>query len=211
MKPLSYVYRLTHKETGEFYIGYREANKLPAIEDLPVYKSSSSKVKKLGFTNFDYEIIAEFKDGSQSYDLEQQLIEKFRKDPLCLNGHYTKSGKLQYRRVGPHSEETRLKQSLAKQGIKFSEEHKAKLRLAKLGTKRSIQSLEKQSVSSKGKKLSEEHKLKISKGLLNHKISDETKMKISKQLSGKPLSKETRLKMSIAHKIRIAQLEETTL
>ena len=30
MKP--YVYKLTHKETGQFYIGYREANKLPGYD-----------------------------------------------------------------------------------------------------------------------------------------------------------------------------------
>lgn len=29
-----YVYKGTNKETGEFYIGYREANKLPSKLDL---------------------------------------------------------------------------------------------------------------------------------------------------------------------------------
>src|ERR1035437_3694951 len=157
-KPLPYVYRLVHKESGKFYIGYREANKLPAIIDLPEYRSSSSKVKKLGFTNFDWEIIAEFQKGLEAYNFEQGLIEKSRKDPLCLNGHYTKAGKLQYRRIGPHTEETKLKQSLAKRGIRFSEEHKEKLRLAKIGTKRSVESLKKQGISLKGKSLSSEHK-----------------------------------------------------
>lgn len=211
MKPLSYVYRLTHRETGRFYIGYREANKIPAIEDLPIYKSSSSKVKKLGFTNFDYEIIAEFENGSDSYDLEQQLIEKSKKDLLCLNGHFTKSGKLQYRRVGPHTEETKLKQSLVKRGIKFSDEHKEKLRQAKIGTKRSVKSKEKQGLSTRGKNLSLEHRVKISKGLHMHSLSDETKEKISKSLVGRPLSEETKKKMSIAHKNRIAQMEHATL
>ena len=36
MKALPYVYKLVHKETGEFYIGFRCANKVPANEDLGI-------------------------------------------------------------------------------------------------------------------------------------------------------------------------------
>lgn len=41
-----YVYRLTYKTTGDYYYGYREDNKLPAIEDLPIYQSSSDIIKE---------------------------------------------------------------------------------------------------------------------------------------------------------------------
>ncbi len=37
---LPYVYRVENMVTGEFYIGYRSANKLPAKLDLPKYKTS---------------------------------------------------------------------------------------------------------------------------------------------------------------------------
>lgn len=35
-----YVYKCVHKTTGQFYFGYRCANKLPAEIDLPKYKTS---------------------------------------------------------------------------------------------------------------------------------------------------------------------------
>ena len=48
-----YVYMLTHRETGQFYIGYRSGNKVPARLDLGIYyKSSSNTVKRIGFDNF---------------------------------------------------------------------------------------------------------------------------------------------------------------
>ena len=42
MKP--YVYKLTHKETGQFYIDYRENNTLTADEDIIIYQSSSKLI-----------------------------------------------------------------------------------------------------------------------------------------------------------------------
>ena len=47
---LPYVYKLTHKETGQFYIGYRKANKVQSYCDIGiVYFSSSKEIEKLGF------------------------------------------------------------------------------------------------------------------------------------------------------------------
>jgi hypothetical protein len=186
-----YVYWLTHKTTGQFYIGYREANVLPSDQDLLVYKTSSNKVSNLGFENFDWKIIAEFHDGSSAYHFEQQLIEENLHNSLCLNGHFTNSNGPQFRRVGPHTNETRLKQSLAKKGKLFSIEHKAKLSAAKQGYKRSPEAARKAGLALKDKPLSSEHKIKISLGLKNHKFSDETRAKISATLTGKKQSKET--------------------
>lgn len=197
-----YVYKLIHRETGKYYIGYREANVLPAVDDLPKYRSSSSTVRRLGFTNFDYEIIAELETGAAAYDLEQRLIEQFISDPLCLNGHYTKAGNLRYRRVGPHTKETKQKQSLAKKGIKFSDEHRAKLSEAKRGKKQPLDMVKKRSAKRVGVPLSQSHKEKISSGLKNHAISEDTKRKISESLKGIPLSEETKKKMSDSQKKR---------
>jgi hypothetical protein len=47
MKVLPYVYKVVNRTTGEFYIGYREANKKPASEDILMYKTSSKKVKPI--------------------------------------------------------------------------------------------------------------------------------------------------------------------
>ena len=103
-----YVYKLTHKESGEFYIGYREANKVPALEDLgKQYFTSSNTIQELGFSNFDIEIIEEFETGIEAYNYEQILIKENIHDSLCLNGHYHVNGS--YRFVGPHSDKTLLK------------------------------------------------------------------------------------------------------
>jgi hypothetical protein len=45
-KSTPYVYICTHNVTGEFYIGYREANKKPSHIDLLEYKTSSKKAEK---------------------------------------------------------------------------------------------------------------------------------------------------------------------
>jgi hypothetical protein len=115
MKP--YVYRLEHRETKQFYIGYREANSLPADLDLPLYQSSSSIVRNIGFEFFDWKILAEFDTGLEAWDYEQSLIHESIKDPLCLNGHYHLKGARKYRFVGPHSSETRKKMSQTRQSM----------------------------------------------------------------------------------------------
>ena len=52
-KVLPYVYRLDNPITGEFYIGYREANTEPAHIDFPKYKTSKSIVKE-NFKDFNW-------------------------------------------------------------------------------------------------------------------------------------------------------------
>src|ERR1035437_9879323 len=56
-----YVYWLTHKETGQFYIGYREAHLVPSDQDLGFfYFTSSKQIKTLKFENFNHRIVAVF-------------------------------------------------------------------------------------------------------------------------------------------------------
>lgn len=43
---LPYVYKLTHKETNQFYIGYRSANRVKSEFDLGFKYFSSSKIIK---------------------------------------------------------------------------------------------------------------------------------------------------------------------
>lgn len=190
-KVYPYVYKLTHRKTKHFYIGYREANVLPAIEDIVDYKSSSKKVHDLGFENFDIEIIAEFFQGTDAYDFENFLIETHINDDLCLNGHYTKNGNLQYRRVGPHTENTKNLMSKAKIGKQFTDEHIEKLRVSHLGKKQSPEVIEKRMVSKRGKPLSAKHRQNISNSLLGHEVSQETKEKLILANTGKKQSAET--------------------
>ena len=105
-KAVPYVYICTHKETNQFYIGYREANvKLnrPSHLDLPEYKTSSTTIRP-DFHDYTWTIVAEFFDPSDAYTFEQHLIFDNWKNPLLLNGHYN-LGENQFRVSGPKSTE----------------------------------------------------------------------------------------------------------
>lgn len=85
---LPYVYKLTDRETGQFYFGFRCANKLSPEQDLgSVYKTSSKYVKK-NFEKFDAQIIAVFTNRNSAYKLEQFLIKENFENPLILNKHW---------------------------------------------------------------------------------------------------------------------------
>jgi hypothetical protein len=207
-KVYPYVYLLTHRTTSQFYIGYREANKLPSDQDLLLYKSSSNEVKSLGFENFDSQIIAEFFDGESAFNFEQKLIRESIINPLCINKHYFKAGSLMFRRVGPHSQDTKQKQSNAKIGKKFSLLHRQNLSRSKVGYKPTKESRIKAANWLKDKPLKTEHKKKISESLMNHQISVETKKKISDKLKGKPWSEARRL-ASVKAKERRLLIEQS--
>lgn len=94
---LPYVYKLTHKTTNQFYIGFRKSNKLKSEFDLGFkYFSSSKTIKELGFENFHIEIIAEFFDPKDAYDFEQNLIKENFKNPLILNKRHHADSKEKY-------------------------------------------------------------------------------------------------------------------
>jgi hypothetical protein len=88
---LPYVYKVTHKTTGNFYIGMRSANKITAEKDLGVRYFTSSKLVKHDFSNFNIEIIAYFVDQIAAFEFENSLIESHWGDPLLLNKHYQKN------------------------------------------------------------------------------------------------------------------------
>jgi hypothetical protein len=92
-KVLPYVYMLTHKMTGQFYIGFRCANKLPSSRDLGEVYYTSSKFVKNNFSNFDFIILAEFFDKDFAYEFEQNLIKENFNNPLILNKHWQSTKK----------------------------------------------------------------------------------------------------------------------
>lgn len=111
---LPYVYRLDNPITGEIYIGYREANKLPAYLDLPEYRTSSKEVK-YRFEEFHWTIIAEFFLGKDAYDFEQLTIHENWDNPLLLNKqHYHE--KKRWKTDEYLSEETKTKISSKMKG-----------------------------------------------------------------------------------------------
>jgi len=71
-----YVYRIDHP-SGEFYIGSRCANKVPAAQDFGIrYKTSSNHLSH-PFDEYTQTIVAEFylpTGAADAYDFEQTLI-----------------------------------------------------------------------------------------------------------------------------------------
>lgn len=158
---IPYVYKLVHKESGEFYIGYRSANKLPAHLDLPQYQTSSKIVKEIGFNNFNWEIIAEFHNWEAAYDFESELIRENINDPLCINGHYFESGSNRFV-LKKHTTYAKNKISNSLKGKAKTAEHKDKL-----------------SKANSGKSLSDVTKSKMSKAKLGKPRDAATRARMS--------------------------------
>lgn len=177
---LPYVYKLTHKITGQFYIGYREANKIKSDLDLPIYQSSSNYVKEIGFCNFNWGIIAEFFNGDDAYEFEQICISDSIKNPLCLNKYFRLNGVGQFKRAG----------------VKLTDETKAKLKIANLGKIISDETKDKISKGGIGLKRSEQTKMAISKALTGKIRSADHIAKTRR--TGSVQSDETRAKISAA-------------
>lgn len=133
IKVMPYVYRLDNPVTGEFYIGYREANIIPSNDDLPKYRTSQPYTN----TNFDFfiwSIIAEFFDGDSAYDFEQLLIYENWNNPLLLNKScfYGKK-RCKIPKGTQHSEEHKQNLSHSKMGKKHSKEHSENIAKALTG------------------------------------------------------------------------------
>lgn len=126
-----YVYKLTHKITKQFYIGFRCANKLPPETDIFIYQSSSKYVKEIGFDNFEPEIIAVFLDRESAYDFEQKLIYENIEDPNILNKSCFAHGRRFL--ICGHTEETRVKMSKTRKGVKKPSSMVEKMRISKIG------------------------------------------------------------------------------
>ena len=175
-KAVPYVYICTHKETNQFYIGYREINvklNIPSHLDLPEYKTSSTTVRP-DWSNYTWTIVAEFFDPSDAYSFEQQMIFDNWENPLLLNGYYRLGNIKQFRRSGPHSDETKQKLSDANKGKTLSAESKQKISDANKGKTRSDESKQKISDAKKGKPRSAETNQKISdakKGISQPKVT----------------------------------------
>lgn len=137
-KVMPYVYMCIHKETKQFYIGSRisKGMKLPPHLDLQSYKTSS-KIVKPNFYMFDCIIIAEFINGNDAYDFEQELIYEHWGNPLLLNKR-CHVGQPQWSTAGStvvFSEARRQKISNKAKGRKLSNATKEKLREINLGKK----------------------------------------------------------------------------
>lgn len=169
-KALPYVYICTHRETGQFYIGYREGNKVPSSQDLPLYKTSSKHVNPI-FDQYSWEIVAEFFSGTDAYEFEQSLIYENWENPLLINKSCFHN-KRQFRGScgmlnKSHNETTKSMMSEKAIGNK-----------RRAGKQHSVDTKSKMSESHKGKTLSDDHKHKLSLAGKARTHSDETKNKM---------------------------------
>jgi len=189
-KALPYVYRLDNPITGEIYIGFRKANKLPSHLDLPEYRTSSEYVEPR-FEEFVQTIVAEFFLGDDAYDHEQLCIFEEWNNPLLMNERCY-HGKGRFRNKG-HSPETKAKLSASRQNFSWSDETKAKISASNKGKKASAETRAKmckarigKSSPNKGKKASDVSRAKMSAAHLGSKRSDKTKANMSAWQKGVP-------------------------
>lgn len=94
-KPLAYVYKCTERETGRFYIGYRYKNIVPALEDFGVFYFTSNAYVKKNFSNFTFEILAEFETKQEAFNYEKMTIKETSSE-LQINNDKHKIPKKQY-------------------------------------------------------------------------------------------------------------------
>ena len=193
-KVLPYVYKLIHKETGQFYFGVRHANKVPSSEDLGIkYFSSSKYVKVLGFENFNYSIVAEFFKKEDAIAFEKELITSFWGNSESLNKNI---GGTFFSFGLKHTDATKSKMSKSRKGKSrpaFSDEWKQNISRARKGKntgKRSKEFCDKMSQAKMGKSqgpLSEEHKQKLSLAGKNRVKTPEECLNISNSKKGKKI------------------------
>jgi len=225
-----YVYKITHPISGEFYIGYRKANKVPAEQDFGYIYKTSSKNLYHPFNEYTQTILAEFftdTAGDDAYDFEQLTIFDNWSDPLLLNKSCF-HGKKRWRNAGPSplkgktlSDKHKAKISLGSRSRcsrkPYSEETRAKMSLARKGKIHSTETRAKLSLARKGRLFSDETRAKMSlsqKGKPKKPLSNETKAKLSIANKGKlkgPHSDETKAKISLAARERQAHKTKSKL
>lgn len=98
-----YAYRLDNPSSGEFYIGFRCGNKVPAELDLGIKYFTSSRYVKPRFKEFEITILAEFFTKEAAYDFEQSCIIENRYMPGILNKHFVVNGTKRFIAAGSFS------------------------------------------------------------------------------------------------------------
>lgn len=169
----NYIYKVTDKVTGCFYIGSQCQGKIIGVNYFTSSRNKEFRNKfKTNPSQFEIKIIGVFADAEACILQENIFIKDNIKNHLCINRHYVIGGKIQFSRTDlKHSQESRQKISLARKGKCLSEE-----------TKRKMDEARKNMTKEERKKISD----KISKGNKGKKRSEETKRKIALAKIGHP-------------------------
>lgn len=166
-----YVYRIDHP-SGEFYIGYRCANKVPASKDLGIKYKTNARHLSYPFNEYALTIVAEFylltaKDDA--YDFEQSLINEHWGNPLLANKNCRCGSKARFSNAGKqHSVDAKIKISNARKSSRCSEETWQKMSETRKGQLKSEETKKRMSDAKIGKKrkpFTEEHRRKLAVAL----------------------------------------------
>jgi hypothetical protein len=158
---MAYVYKITHKETGEFYVGSKYSKNATPENTLDYFGSPKGKTKRS--IRYKYlllnekhllikDIIGVFDTKNEALSKEISLHNELYDNPLCLNGAKQTSKKFSFCGSGENHPFF---------GHKHSDETKHKMKLAKLGKKQrpySEKARANMSAAQKGRKLSDEHR-----------------------------------------------------
>jgi hypothetical protein len=196
-KICAYVYLCTHKVSKHFYIGYRERNialgRVSTV-DFPRYKTSVKSIKE-NFNEYDWMVVAEFTEGNDAYDCEQQLIHENWDNPLMLNKScfYQKT---RFKGGHPISNDTKAKISKALKGKPSW--HKGRVKTP--------ETIERMHFGNKSRKpVTELTKQNMSKARAGKKVSPEIVAKQRASNTGQKRSVEVRQRMALAQQLRRAQ------
>lgn len=195
-----FVYRLKSKE-GHFYYGCRYSRGCHPSDLWSTYYTSSNTVKDMirehGKDFFSYKIVMVCKTQEEALKIERTLISRTYKIPGCLNHFLCKKDgtPVYFGTFGELSEETKLKISLATQGVKRTLETRLKISEGKSGkpwsdkhrsaiesfqqTTRYIELRNKITMVNKIRTKTPEEIAAISAKLTGIKRSDETRLKMS--------------------------------
>lgn len=210
-----YIYKVTDKETKDFYIGSQCSGKIIGVNYFTSSRNKEFRNKfKVNPTQFEIKIIGVFADANACVLQENIFIKDNIKNPLCLNRHYIIGDVCKFNRVGstpwnkgkmgrklPDWWKRKISESLKGQvrneewKRKISEGLKGKPSYNK-GKKFTDEHKKKISESNKGKVFTEEHKRKLVESHKGKLLSEETKRKLSEVNKGKILSENTKIKMS---------------
>lgn len=177
------VYKYTSPD-GKVYIGCTS-------EDLDARWSKGychnsdlrSDIKKFGKDNFKREILASGLTEEDAYDMEQELIHKYRTIDSDSIYNISNGGKGNPGYHHTHTEEAKRKIREASLGRHHTEETKKKLSDARKGERNPMY----------GRHPSEETRRKLSESRRNHRHSEETKRKIGKAHRKKVMCIETKI------------------
>lgn len=205
-----YTYKITEKETGNFYIGARGSKKDPLLDLGIKYFSSSENLKSMilerGEESFIFEIIKDsYKSWKEAYDDEQLMIFNDWENPLNINkacyymkkdfGIISEDSKkiISKKSLEMWKDEEMSSKIIEKQKESWTDERREKYR-EMTKSKWTVERREKHSEKLKGRigskklkgiKKPEGFGQKISEKLKGVKKSEETKRKISESKTGK--------------------------